>query len=164
MRRALWIVLAAAIFAMAVPAAHAQTYDGTFNFVTTFGTPDPTSGSFVFDETTNTYTTLTVDWDGAVFAWSGPDVVGQFPASGTWCAAGPDEIASCDDRYSTFSFGTVNSTSFSGAFTDADGVASGTYTVTETLVTPEPSSLVLMLTGIGVFLLLLRKRIAPAGL
>ncbi len=160
MRRALWIVLAAMIVAMAVPTAHAQVYDGTFNFVTTFGTPGPTSSSFVFDETTNTYSTLTVDWDGAVFDWSGPDLISQFPTSGTWCAAGPDEIASCDDRNSTFSFGTVNSTSFSGSFTDADGMANGTYTTTETLVTPEPSSLGLMLTGIGVLLLLrkLRKR------
>ena len=161
MRRALWIVLAAVIVAVAVPTAHADVItDGTINFTTISGT-SPTSGFFVFDDTTDTYLTdLTVDWDGAIFDWN--DLVFLIPTSGTWCAAGgsTSEFGICDDRNSTFSFDTINSTSYSGTFTDAE-MANGTYTVTETVTTttPEPGSLGLVLAGIGV-LVVQRKRIA----
>jgi len=158
MRRALWIVLAAMTAAIAVPAAHADTItDGTITFTTTDGLPDPTSGSFVFDNTTDTYSTFTVNWDGAIFDWTTLDVL--IPSSGTWCAAAPNETAICDDRNTTFSFQNLNNDSFSGSFISVDGMANGTYTVAETVTTttPEPGLLGLMLTGIGV-LVVLRKR------
>ena len=161
MRRALWIVLAAVIVAMAVPTAHADVItDGSFTFTATFGSPDATGGSFVFDDTTDTYSTFTVNWDGVVFDWTDFSNT-LISTTGTWCAAAPDEVASCDDRMSTFSFSNVNDDSFSGSFTNVDGMANGTYTVTETVTTttPEPGLLGLMLTGIGV-LVVLRKRIA----
>jgi hypothetical protein len=61
------MVLAVSFAAVCTPYAHADSItDGTLYFTVTSGSPAP-SASFVYDNTTGTMTSLTVDWDGAVF-------------------------------------------------------------------------------------------------
>lgn len=91
MRKTLWIMVAAMAVAVAAPYAHADSYtDATFNFTVTNGSPSPT-GSFVFDDTTGTYTSFVVNWDGATFQpLSPPASAGILGSSGTWCTARDD--------------------------------------------------------------------------
>src|SRR5215472_4363155 len=90
MRKSFWIVLALLVVCGA-PVAHADSFtDGTLHFTVTSGSPAPT-GSFVFDNTTNMYTSFKVDWDGAVFdfgsEFNGSNAV--LENSGSWCATAP---------------------------------------------------------------------------
>ena len=67
MRKTLWIIplLFAAISA---PNVHADDdTDYTINFTLSPPGTLPTAGSFVYDNTTNTFVSFTVDWDGLVF-------------------------------------------------------------------------------------------------
>jgi hypothetical protein len=155
------------IFALcfAAPNAHADSItDGTFNFTVTIGSPTPT-GSFVLDETTSTFTSLTVNWDGAVF--TNFEILGfslnaatldDILAGGGWCAAGPADFSpSCAEPASFAAFG-GETTPEALTFTNIFAEARGTYRVTETAVaTPEPSSLVIMLSGVGLFAVRKRK-------
>ena len=149
----------------AAPNAHADSItDGTFNFTVTIGSPTPT-GSFVLDETTNTFTSLTVNWDGAVF--TNFDLVGfslnaatldDILAGGGWCAAGPADFnPSCAEPASFGAFG-GETTPEALTFTNIFAEARGTYRVTETTVgAPEPSSIALVLAGVGLVFAMRRR-------
>jgi hypothetical protein len=110
------------------------------------------------DETTSTFTSLTVNWDGAVF--TNFDLVGfslnaatldDILTGGGWCAAGPADFnPSCAEPASFGAFG-GETTPEALTFTDIFTEARGTYRVTETTVgAPEPSSIALVLAGVGV--------------
>src|SRR5271163_4439573 len=72
MRKYLWIILVFLVVAISVPNAHADTItEGTFSFtVDGIGPPStqflPTS-SFVYDNSTNEFTSFSVMWHGASF-------------------------------------------------------------------------------------------------
>ena len=150
MRKSLWIILAVLIAAIGVPTAHADSItDGTFNF--TAGSPTPT-GSFVWDNTTSTWNSFNIDWNGLVFSFASliPDL-GALPTTGTY--AGTVVEAFLND----FFLGQIMQIN---RVSNAPGnTALGTYSVTETVVgTPEPSSVALMLLGVGL-VFVMRKRI-----
>jgi hypothetical protein len=155
MRKSLWIILAAVFMAICAPYAHADsTIDGTLNFTVSSGSPTP-SGSFVFDNTTSTFTSFTVDWDGAVFNFAAEGITLGELANGNWCGQGPANTTSpCAPEIFSLSgsafLGSIFTPAEGGTFTDPSAFAAGTYTVTETVVgAPEPSSVALMLAGIG---------------
>jgi len=169
MRKSLWIIVAVLFVAIAAPNAHADSStDGTITFTVSSGGPIAT-GSFVFDDTTDTLTSYTVTWDGVLFNLqpllsSVPVTLTELENSGTWCGVassatppdgcfGPGEMTLTTLSYLVANAGT-------GVYTINSAVAEGSYVVTATTVapTPEPSSVALMLAGIGL-LLLMRKRI-----
>jgi len=164
-------LLAVLLAAVCAPYAQADSItDGTFNFTVTSGSPAPT-GSFVWDNTTSTWDSFIVDWDGAVFnygkVFAGTNfTLSRLPASSEWCAAGPANLTSSCAGPANFCLGILPD-SIGGCagiipehptFTDGFAGANGKYTVTETTVTtPEPSSFALILLGLGA-LLVTRKR------
>ena len=148
MRKSLWLALAALSLAVFSPTAHADAItDGTLTFTVGFGGPTPT-GSFVYDDTTNTWTSFTVDWDGVVFDFGVPlngskTTLADFNAiSPEWCGEAPDELqGTLCTAAGTFNIGSMFEIGPEPpvTFTDETAVAFGTYTVTETAVTvPEP--------------------------
>jgi hypothetical protein len=173
MRKSLWIILAVLIVAIGAPVAYADSFtDGTITFTVSSGGPDA-SGSFVIDNATGQFTSFLVNWNGNVYDFGvglvpPPPVFisGPFPFSGTWCGVGPDGGTCMGDSSSVTNFGlagpffVTTGPPSTGTALSADAIASGSYTVTETVVpTPEPSSVALMFSGIGV-LLVTRKRLA----
>jgi hypothetical protein len=74
-----YICLGAGLFlgaaAIAPTTARASTYTITF----TGGSPNPSNASFVFDNTTNTFTSFTVQWDGFTFNLLAIGFVGSNP-------------------------------------------------------------------------------------
>jgi len=96
MRKSLWIIFALILVAIAAPNMRADSFtDGTLNFTVVGGGPAPT-GSFVFDNTTSTFTSFTVSWDGATWDFVGVATsLGAFPSIPTgptpsaWIACGP---------------------------------------------------------------------------
>ncbi len=120
------------------------------------------------------FLSFAVNWDGAVFNFAGSDpnsLVSDISTSGAWCAVGPGNFVPYYCLGNTVGFffcGPVHCdsdiNSIAGTFNPGDANANGNYTVTETVVNaPEPSSVVLMLSGIGLVLCgwKMRKRIAP---
>jgi hypothetical protein len=160
MRKSLWIILAVLLVAIAAPNAYADSFtDGTFSFTVTSGSPPPT-GSFVYDNTTSTWKSFTIDWDGAIFNFAPliPDPADVAP-TGSWCAEAPVFHASSCTTPATFSLNSLMADPNQFSFTDGGALANGTYILTETVVgTPEPSSVALMLLGVGL-LFVMRKRI-----
>jgi hypothetical protein len=151
MRKSLWIMLAVLIAAIGVPTAHADSItNGTFNFTVTIGSPPPT-GSFVWDSTTSTWNSFSIDWDGLVFNFAPlfPNL-GALPTTGTW-------RANANVTLEIFAIGqTIQSITTPPI---PINLAQGTYSVTETVVgAPEPSSVALMLLGVGL-VFVMRKRI-----
>ena len=157
------------VFALCLAAPNAvadSIIDGTLNFTVTSGSPSPT-GSFVFDNTTNAFTSFTVDWDGVVYNYAAEGItLASLGLSGSWCAYAPLNFSGICAQESGFLAGFPSFFLAGGfpripelfTFSDARAGASGTYTVTETAVaTPEPSSLALMLSGVGL-LFAMRKR------
>lgn len=71
MRETLWIVSVLFLLTtIGAPNAHADSItDGTINFTVSSGSPAPT-GSFSFDNTTNAFTSVDVEWDGGGFLFS----------------------------------------------------------------------------------------------
>jgi hypothetical protein len=148
MRKSLWLALAALSLAVFSPAAHADLItDGTLTFTPTFGSPTPT-GSFVYGDTTNTWTSFTVDWDGVVFDFGAAlngskTTLAAFNAiSPSWCGEAPEEPDGtvCTEAGS-FNLGSQVEIGpeTPANFTDETAVAFGSYTVTETAVTvPAP--------------------------
>jgi hypothetical protein len=67
MRKSLWII--SFLFAViGAPSVHADDdTDYIINFTLSPPGTLPTAGSFVYDNTTNTFLSFTVDWDGLVF-------------------------------------------------------------------------------------------------
>jgi hypothetical protein len=170
MRKSLWVILTVLFVGIGAPAAHADSLtDGSINFTASSGGPIAT-GSFVFDDTTNKITSYTVTWDGVLFnlqpllsSFIVPLTLTELEAAGTWCGVassaspptgcfGPGEMT-----LSTFSYLVANKGT--GIYTINGAVAEGSYIVKATKVTPtpEPSSVALMLAGIGA-LLVMRKR------
>jgi hypothetical protein len=182
MRKSLWIIPTLLLFAaIGAPTALATTVtDGTLNFTLINGTPTPT-GSFVFDNTTSTFTSFVVNWNGSLLDF-GPranyiqttqqDLFALLPTYYT------DSFQTCDitwpypqyDCYDGaagifFLFSTLRvedllavNTTFSP--TIVPSYALGNWSVSETvIVTPEPGTAVLWLTGIGLMIVMARKRV-----
>jgi PEP-CTERM motif-containing protein len=154
--------------AICTPAVHADTItDGTLTF-TVVNSPGPTpTGSFVFDNTTSVFTGYTIDWDGVVYDFTSAANIAGFATAtyqpSAYCASAPAAAFTCPPAlpgaFSLFFFSLQPS---SGTFSDPTAFAGGIYTITETVTTtPEPSSVALMLAGIG-FLLAIRKRLTRA--
>jgi hypothetical protein len=165
MRKSLWIILAVLLVAFGAPAAHADTVtDGILNFTLISGGPAPTAGSFVFDNSTGLFLSYTVSWDGAVYNFAPPaNIVGFAVATqtvGGFCGVGPAGAPGCTPALpGSFSLPFDSLQPSSGTFTDPTVFAFGSFTVTQTVITtPEPSSVALMLLGIGI-VFLMRKRI-----
>lgn len=158
MRETLWIVSVLFLLTtIGAPNAHADSItDGTINFTLSSGSPAPT-GSFQFDNTTNSFTSVDVEWDGGGFLFSpllGNGVSPEFTSGGIWGAGGP-AVTFNQNGPAIFSFAigpTTNFTSYAQEpftdFTDPYASAGGTFTLTP-VATPEPSSVALMLLGVG---------------
>lgn len=160
------------MLAVAVPRARADLItDGTLDFTVTSGSPTAT-GSFVFDDTLNSFTSFIINWDGAVYDFEPAFTGTTLPSlslSGTWCGSVTTTFVACPD--STLSvadggFGLVYPMAVSmpafaegpnlpANFTDDTAMAIGSFTVTTTTVAvPEPSSLALLgiaLAGLSLF-------------
>jgi len=68
MCKALWVLPAILLFvATCAPSAHADTYSITFTCTPSTVCTAPTSGTFTYDPTTQTLSTIDVSWDGATF-------------------------------------------------------------------------------------------------
>jgi hypothetical protein len=128
--------------------ANADTFtDWTFNFTATNGSPTPT-GSFVFDDTTNRFTSLTVSWNGATYSDFNFTVAGidssNVTSPGSWCAAAfPMTPGVCPDHFFALTWANMASSLQGvpnpvGAFTDSNAAANGTYTVTAPTAVPGP--------------------------
>ncbi len=165
------------VFALcfAAPNAHADSLtDGTINFTVTSGSPTPT-GSFVFDNTTSTFTSFTVDWDGLVFDFtalannlSATTIIGCASA-GVFTFLVNDGCGINDRFFSgnflgtpgaVFGFGRLSVFSQLVPASGTGDGAVGTFTTqTTTVATPEPSSLAFMLSGVGL-VFAMRKRLS----
>ncbi len=171
MRKTLWITLSVFFVAIAVPTVHADSItDGTINFTVSSGSPAPT-GSFVFDNTTNAFTAFTVDWDGLVFDFTG-EANGLSAVTVSGCTSAGIFTYLVGNGCSTqITWQGVAPTSGGNALFDflpslplfvatsgTGDAAIGRFAIT-TVATPEPSSVGLMLAGIG-FLLVMLKRVA----
>jgi hypothetical protein len=157
------------VFALcfAAPNANADSItDVTINFTVKSGSLTPT-GSFLFDNTTSAFTSFTVDFDGLAFdlttlanalsaltlqGCASPGFLAYLEANG--CGASPSWIAGTSGTS-----GTIEGFFFSDTATDfGENVAIpggaptvgaiGTFTTGPSNV-PEPSSLALMLSGVG---------------
>lgn len=147
MRKSLSIVLAVWFVAVCAPYAHADAItDGRLYFTLTSGSPAPTA-SFVYDDTTSTLTSFTVDWDGAVFDFTSVITLPKLGSSGGWCAAGPSGIPPCAFSNS-FDLNGFIAYPEADTFTNVFAGAGGGYSVIET-ASPEPSCAALILLGLG---------------
>jgi hypothetical protein len=148
------------------PNAHADSIiEGTLNFTVLSGGPTPT-GSFIFDITVNYFTSFTVDWNGGVFDYAAVFNSLGLPVAvqgASWCAAAQDKFFyPCAPVGATFILNGQFRTPNVASFIDPFAGANGTYTVTETLVpAPEPSSLALMLAGVGLVFAMRRRETLP---
>jgi hypothetical protein len=151
-----------ALFLAGVSKADTLT-TGTLNFIVAVESSNtlalPT-GSWVYDDTTNTLNSYTVEWNGAAFNYQ-PGFAGvglsNLGNAGDWCAAGPSTgvfLAECGAN-GTFTLYTAHVLADSPAtFTDPSGWAEGTFTVTEAATTPTPEPDTFWLLGLAL----------PAGL
>ncbi|MFY9730537.1 MAG: PEP-CTERM sorting domain-containing protein [Candidatus Acidiferrales bacterium] len=162
MRKSLWIILAVLLVAIGAPVSHADTStDYTLSFILTDGSPNAASGgTVIFDNTTGLFTTFLVNWDGVVFDFSGDSL----PTSASWIACASSAGAACPSPASVpdaFYFcelsGCLGQSPAAGTYTDPGAVAAGSYALT-VVPTPEPSSVALMLLGVGL-VFVMRKRI-----
>jgi hypothetical protein len=77
MRRSLWIIVPILLAAIGAPHAHADAItDGTLHFTLSTGSLAAPTGSFVFDNTTNQFTSFLINWNGQVF-----DLINAFAAA-----------------------------------------------------------------------------------
>jgi len=155
-----WLAVFVLFIAVCAPSALADSYTTrTLDFTLISGSPAPT-GSFVLDDSTNTFASFTVNWDGAAFDFGGTSG-SAIPLSGYWCGQGPLYISSaaCAQEDGTFSFASqlsngIPSAAYIGAndtvfYTNLSAFAYGSYTTTETTVpAAEPATLALALSGI----------------
>jgi len=148
-RKRLSILPAALFLAVGAQYAHADSItNGSLYFTVTSGSPAPTA-TFIYDDTTNTLTNFTVDWDGAVFNFASVITLAKLGSSGGWCAAGSSGLPPCGFSESFDLNGFIASPE-ADTFTDPNAGAGGGYSVIETAV-PEPSSIALILLGLGCF-------------
>ncbi len=174
MRKSILTIPLLLLFAtIGAPAAHADFLtSGTLNFTVGGGGPAPTSGTFVYDNTTSLFTNFDVEWDGIDWNFeplltslgtvASNGIFNGLPSSilapqnwyGFWEGFTPGGIGfDLNDPYENILVGTMSS----------DVLAGGTYYTTETSATPtpEPSTFGLMLIGLGLgAMLVMRKRYA----
>lgn len=68
MRKTLWVILAVLFVASVAPRAHADTFTNyAINFTLSGGSPAPSTATFVYDNTTATFTSADVVWNGITF-------------------------------------------------------------------------------------------------
>ncbi|MFI5112061.1 MAG: PEP-CTERM sorting domain-containing protein [Terriglobales bacterium] len=68
MRKLLWVSLAVLFVASVAPNAHADTFTNyAVNFTLSGGSPAPSTATFVYDNTTATFTSADVLWNGITF-------------------------------------------------------------------------------------------------
>jgi len=152
------------VFALffAAPNAHADSITaGTINFTVLSGGPTPI-GSFEFNNNLNAFTFFAVFWNGAPFDFIPADCVFCDPRFATLAALGQsgrwsaDSCCSGSGSFRIFGFGST--IGFLPGVSDPTATASGTYEVIITSVpTPEPDSLALILSGVGL-VFAMRKR------
>jgi hypothetical protein len=174
MRKSLWIILAVLVVAICAPAVMADTINGEINF-TVSGIPLLPTGSFVFDTSTDSFTSFTVVWAGVGFDLTaaansyavpnGCGGVGMFIQVLTSPSCSPGNWGAHLDPFSAwFQFRAAsNSYIQANAVLNGNGTVEdtgGTFTVTTT-ATPEPSVLAFTLVGIGLFWLLAGMRKHP---
>jgi len=166
--------LALVLGAIAVAAwpAHADTVTAyTINFTTTFGSPSPDSGSFTYDSTNPQFSNFLVTWNGGTFdltlSANNPFVGGSCSSEASIASTGfslmSQSLTGCTPQYGWFGIDVSGLTGFqftafnNGAFRDAIAlgvpdrtfaVASGTWSIEPVAATPEPSSILLLGTGL----------------
>ena len=175
MRKVLSIAFVVLVVGIGAPAVMADTIDGNLNFTVT-GIPLVPTSSFVFDTNTDSFTSFTVVWAGVGFdftaaanSYVGPNGcggVGMFIQVLTSPSCSPgDWGAHLQPDSGFFELGAPN-----GSFILVNAVlpgrgtvedTGGTFTVTTTTVTPEPSVLAFTLSGVGLLWLLAAMRKHP---
>jgi len=177
MCKSLWTIVTVLFVCIGVPTARADTFtERTINFRVTVGPVlDTPTGSFVFDNTTNLFTSFEVVWDSIGFDLAacangkgepgGTNECG-FSSNGpasflalTSCETtdcGWSAIVSSETTDAVFTMGSsqwlVSGLSLGVGF--RDGSAGGTFTVS----TFDPGTGILMLAGVGLLGLMMRKR------
>jgi hypothetical protein len=160
MRKSLWIILSLLVVAVAAPIAHADSFSVAF----TCNDPcltTPTAPPVTFPLPT----TITVTWDGALFTISIPLVTGDLPTDTyQWSAA--QELSGSgqeimvfditDERTGLIDGSTINILHTKFFDSDSGGLA---FTA---VAAPEPSSVGLMLLGIGLVFAMRKRRLSQA--
>ena len=173
MNRLTWprTAVAAAVCLLSPVAAHATDVftDYTMAFTQTSGSPAPTSGQFIYDDTLNTFTSFTVNWDSQVLDFAAAANGG--PATSGTCNAGPGTGAQqtlnmltgvdptgCSpiQQYGFIEGDNALGGSLSGpneetirtSSTPSPDFSIGTYSVTATA--PEPSTLTMLAFGLAI--------------
>jgi hypothetical protein len=163
MRKTLWIMLAVLLVAISAPKAHADsTTDYTLSFTLTDGSLNAASvGTVIFDNTTGEFNTLNVVWNGVKYSFIGIDSSG-ISTTGSWSAcAALQNPPDCDfhNNVAVFDLGGMVLANPPGG-TTVNATADGSYVLTP-VGAPEPSSVALMLLGVGL-VLVMRKRIGQS--
>lgn len=166
--------LALGVIALVAWPAHAGTVTTyTINFTTTSGSPAPISGSFTFDSSTPQFSNFLVAWSGGTFdltsSANNPVVVGSGCAgeasnASTGFSLMSQSLSGCTPKYAWFgidvsgllgfqfddfaSNGQVLDIIESGAPDREFTAASGTWSIEPVAATPEPSSILLLGTGL----------------
>ena len=159
------IVLALGLVVSAPQAQADLITDGTLNFTASSGSPTP-SGSFVYDNTTNSVISYTLNWDGARYDITTPlkiisPSITILTQPGNWCATASSFSISflCTNFHNqtfedTFALQIPNNIFFAGPippiqYISPDAAALGSFTVTTAVAAPEPSALALLGLAIG---------------
>jgi len=130
---------AMAVLAVSGSYAHADSLiDGTFTFTNAFNIKYPLpTGSFVWDSTTKTWKSFTVDWDGAVFNFAKvfPDLA-DLATRAQWCGVAPARPTDCahSGHFSLYTQ-SFNTTPEQATWTDLGALGYGGYTVKEVATT-----------------------------
>jgi hypothetical protein len=161
------LCLAFALFFI-VPCALADSLTvGTITFTATQGSI-PTAGSFVFDNTTNVYTSFSITWDGAVFDYVASGMLNPFhntlANSGTWSGNAPGSGVIIDNmlpnlfQITTVLVGPLQIPPVAQTYVNQTTVADGTFAVQETTIsTREPGSVIFLLLGIAILLVITKR-------
>jgi len=148
MRKSLWIILAVLLVTIAAPNAHADSFSVTFT--SQFGHPPPTAMDVTFPSPT-----LDITWQGIAFTVAFPSSFLPGDSYGWGTQASGTNVTMFIEDFTVglpFIFSDIVSVP-AGFVHDA-----GNLTFTPTVAAPEPSSIALMLLGIGL-VLVMRTRI-----
>jgi hypothetical protein len=153
---------------LAVGASQAQAdliTNGTLNFTASSGSPTPT-GSFVYDDTTDSVISYTMNWNGARYDLTIPlrilsPGITTLTQPGNWCATASSFSVSflCTNFHNTifedtFALEIPNNTFFAHPippiqYISTNAAALGSFTVTTSVQAAEPSALALLGPAIG---------------